>query len=293
MAGIQNGSSELRALSKIVGQQSVTIEKLMTCLQTVEEEVAVLHAWMETQQDDHLESSRGRRAMKLYIHPLFADLCGIKRSLEHGVRALALMHVKPLDTCEPFKQIDQKTHVWHTNCLGQTWCQQTGKGELPDSDYSMPIIKECVKTYFQNIHKEWVTILEDLPQGIKVAKYIAFLHHLTLKSTKNLTADSDGTVDPDIAASTLNAPPRKCRKSDKKTWKQTFDAPPGMMYDQGLQLHKKKPVLPFKNMVDNACFYSQLQEGALLKEDAKYLSELEKWKEHKEHENNADQSDIE
>ncbi|KAI6139100.1 hypothetical protein BKA82DRAFT_138652, partial [Pisolithus tinctorius] len=144
-----------------------------------------------------------------------------------------------------------------------------------------------------------------------VQQYIAFLHHLTLKSTKNSTTDSDGTVDPDIAASTLNAPPRKCRKSDKKTWKQMFDAPPGMMYDQGLQLHKKKPILPFKNMVDNAWqrshpdvklldgadwldgFYSQLQEGDLLKEDAKYLSELVKWKEHKEHENDADQSDVE
>ncbi|KAI6034932.1 hypothetical protein F5J12DRAFT_778549 [Pisolithus orientalis] len=128
MAGIQNGSSELRALSETVGQQSVTIEKLTTHLQTVEEEVAILHAWMETQQDDRLESSRGRRAMK------------------------------PLDTCEPFEQIDQKTCVWHPNFLGQvddaqnakfiqevaqciwddetTWHQQTGKGKLPDSDYS-------------------------------------------------------------------------------------------------------------------------------------------------------------
>ncbi|KAI6146675.1 hypothetical protein BKA82DRAFT_4015526 [Pisolithus tinctorius] len=217
MAGIQNGGSELRALSKTVGQQSVTIEKLMTCLQTVEEEVAILCAWMETQQDDCLESSRGRRAMKLYIHPLFADLCGIERSLERGARVLTLMHVKPLDTCEPFEQIDQKTHVWHPNFLGQvddaqnakfiqevaqhiwddetTWCQQTGKGELPDSDYSMPIIKEYVKLL------------------------------------------------------------------DGADW------------------------------LDG--FYSQLQEGDLLKEDAKYLSELVKWKEHKEHENNADQSDVE
>ncbi|KAI6030511.1 hypothetical protein F5J12DRAFT_779652 [Pisolithus orientalis] len=175
MAGIQNSSSELRALSKTVGQQSVTIEKLMTHLQTVEEEVAVLCAWMETQQDDHPESSRGRRAMKLYIHPLFADLCGIKRSLECGARALTLTNVKPLDTCEPFKQIDQKTCMWHPNFLGQvddalnakfiqevaqhiwdnemTQHQQTGKGELPDSDYGMPIIKECTKTYFQNVHK--------------------------------------------------------------------------------------------------------------------------------------------
>ncbi|KAI6012817.1 hypothetical protein F5J12DRAFT_781669 [Pisolithus orientalis] len=148
IAGIQNGSSELRALSKTVGQQSVTIEKLTTRLQTVEEEVAILHAWMETQQDDCLGSSRGRRVMKLYIHPLFADLCGIERSLEHGVRALALTHVKPLDTYDALnakfiQEVSQQ--IWDDE---MTQCQQTGKGELPDSDYSMPIIKECMKTYF-------------------------------------------------------------------------------------------------------------------------------------------------
>ncbi|KAG2119426.1 hypothetical protein DEU56DRAFT_760943 [Suillus clintonianus] len=116
--------------------------------------------------------------LKSIIHPMFADLCNISRSLSKSARAKLLNTVKPLESGEAYKEVDMKK-IWYPNWKGKieegvnavfiqevvdlVWdnekrlCEDpNSKFEIQDADYDRQLIFECTKTYFRNIHKQFL-----------------------------------------------------------------------------------------------------------------------------------------
>ncbi|KAG1810293.1 uncharacterized protein HD556DRAFT_1436011 [Suillus plorans] len=115
--------------------------------------------------------------LKPLIHPIFFELCDVDPSLSKVKRVEALIGIKPLLNGELFEiLIEGGPKVWRPNWLGKfdsavnakfvqevvdrVWnnemnlCSTSSKGEIPDDDFSRPIITECAKGYWRNIHKQ-------------------------------------------------------------------------------------------------------------------------------------------
>ncbi|KIK79090.1 hypothetical protein PAXRUDRAFT_162223 [Paxillus rubicundulus Ve08.2h10] len=114
--------------------------------------------------------------IKRVIHPLFADLCRIERSLEKGQQAIALGNVKELANREPYEVTEDGHTIWHPKWLSsvddtintkfirevtdKVWNNEkqhknpNTNGEINDEDYHQHLILKCAKNYFRNIHKQ-------------------------------------------------------------------------------------------------------------------------------------------
>jgi hypothetical protein len=130
-------------------------------------------------------------------------------------------------------------------------------------------------------------------------KYVAYLRWLTLKSMKDSATSNAGgpeeQLENEAAVPAGEQRPKKRRKTTrtKKYLKRGFDISPANMNDH--EPSSGKQTIPFKNMVSKRWqedhtavnfldgvdwlkgFYSRLGEEDLMKEDGKYLKELEEW----------------
>ncbi|KAG2743405.1 hypothetical protein P692DRAFT_20878594 [Suillus brevipes Sb2] len=120
--------------------------------------------------------------LKTLIHPLFFELCHVNKVLKKSDRIKLLCEVEPLELGKPYELCDQK-QAWHPNWKGNVddavntayiqeivtrlWddekvlCEKTGKGEIPDVDYDRGIITECAKSYFRNVHKQYLQLNDE------------------------------------------------------------------------------------------------------------------------------------
>ncbi|KIJ15290.1 hypothetical protein PAXINDRAFT_11828 [Paxillus involutus ATCC 200175] len=141
-------------------------------------QAAALEA-LEKQPSKKKQASKGgsneHAASKPIIHPLFCDLCGIDRaaSKKTRVRLLALS-VKKLEDGALYEALEDGREVWHPDWLGKVdddinakfiaevtkcvWNNEKSqranrmRGGIPDEDYDIGTITECVKCYFRTIH---------------------------------------------------------------------------------------------------------------------------------------------
>ncbi|KAG1723041.1 hypothetical protein EDB19DRAFT_1916288 [Suillus lakei] len=190
---LQNQFSQLAAeharLSKemhnLYERSQITSEKLTT-LETFSLDLQAAIAQLQRQQEPEKKPNRTLvnkyPELKSLIHPLFFEFCCINQALKRADRIKLLCEVEPLETGEPFELCEQK-QVWHPNWKGHVddeinavfiqeiamrlWNnekalrERAGMGQIPDGAYAIGTISDCVKSYFRNVHKQYLELNDD------------------------------------------------------------------------------------------------------------------------------------
>ncbi|KAG2066533.1 hypothetical protein BDR04DRAFT_1168123 [Suillus decipiens] len=94
------------------------------------------------------------------IHTMFPDLCNIPQSLSKAARAKLLNNVRPLESGEAYNQ-GGKDLAPSVEGLGKQK-DPNSKPEIPDGDYDHQLITDCAKSYFCNIHKQYLESIDDI-----------------------------------------------------------------------------------------------------------------------------------
>ncbi|KAG1854602.1 hypothetical protein F4604DRAFT_1932666 [Suillus subluteus] len=179
--------SQIHRLTEALGQHTNQDALMNACLQKVLERLDAAEKKIEKLENEGTDKgkppkkaatkkiSNDHPILKPLIHPIFFELCGVDPSLGK---------VK-----EPFEiLIEGGPKVWHPNWLGKidsavnakfvqevvdhVWNNEmnlrstSSKGEIPDDDFSRPIITECANGYWRNIHKQ----VDDKSSAEKVDK---------------------------------------------------------------------------------------------------------------------------
>ncbi|KAL4077893.1 hypothetical protein J3A83DRAFT_4369297 [Scleroderma citrinum] len=249
-------------------------------------------------------NSNHHAVLKSIIQPLYFQLCGIKCDGTKANHVAALVAVKPLENRQSFKLSTEGLQIWHPNWLGKvddvlnakfikevadyvfnnekSQRENTQLKTIPDKPFNLATITDCVKIYFQTVHKRAKELHSD--QGTRKVKYIAFLHWLSLHAIKQQQHTiEEPAVDQE--------PQHKQCRTTKKQHKQAFDvAPKYLNHDKLLT----KGVI-FKAMVNKGWydqhpdmvvhkgidwlkgFYSCINQSELFKADTMYLKELDTW----------------
>ncbi|KAG1721249.1 hypothetical protein EDB19DRAFT_1917412 [Suillus lakei] len=192
MHGFQSTSilaAEHARLSKemhnLYERSQITSEKLTT-LETFSLDLQAAIAQLQRQQEPEKKLNRTLvnkyPELKSLIHPLFFEFCCINQALKRADRIKLLCEVEPLETGEPFELCEQK-QVWHPNWKGHVddeinavfiqeiamrlWNnekalrERAGTGQIPDGAYAIGTISDCVKSYFRNVHKQYLELNDD------------------------------------------------------------------------------------------------------------------------------------
>jgi hypothetical protein len=130
------------------------------------------------------------------VHTIFFQMCGVEESGSKVKRTKDLCEVAPLESGAAFEVVDEKETwhpVWKGKIddtinvefikavVGRIWENEqvstsiyvlrvnmhslfvqrirnarNGKGEISDADFTTSAITDCVKTYWRNIHKQFM-----------------------------------------------------------------------------------------------------------------------------------------
>ncbi|KAG1774331.1 hypothetical protein EV702DRAFT_1200579 [Suillus placidus] len=185
----QHLSESIQRTCLINAQMSVTNDALTAQVNGLDEIVKTLQAESKKPQKKvtgkHI--SNDHPALKRLIQPMFCDLCGVESSMGRNKRTEALMKVKPLGNGHAYEMHQGEEgdkqgeegggKTWHPNWLGHVdevvnamfikeiidrvynneKCRRESpnlKAEVPDEDFNMRVIIQCMKDYFRNIHKQ-------------------------------------------------------------------------------------------------------------------------------------------
>ncbi|KAI6040804.1 hypothetical protein EDC04DRAFT_2893814 [Pisolithus marmoratus] len=263
-------------------------------------------------------SANNHVVLKLIIQPLFSQLCGIDCDASKKNRIAALAAIKPLDNQQPFELSSKATQIWHPNWLGKVdddlnmkflkevadcvynnekmQREQTQIRTIPDKSFSPEIIMECVKTYFQTIHKCAKEL--NSADGVLRVKHRQEYgrrrgHRIMVAAARRKAAlqyekesghqGAAALVNMDFGSDILTCNDEEIRDPNESAEEQLRESPP-----------PPKSTL-FKTMVDHRWqsanlevvlldrvhwlkgFYSRMNEGDVFEADADYLKELDQW----------------
>ncbi|KAG1763831.1 hypothetical protein EDD22DRAFT_952028 [Suillus occidentalis] len=165
--------------SCITSEKLTTLETFTLDLQTA---IAQLQHQQETEKKPNRTLINKYPELKGLIHPLFFEFCCINQALKKSDHMKLLCEVEPLNTGEPFELCEQK-QIWHPNWKGHVrdsinavfiqeivmrlWNNEkalrecTGTGQIPDGAYAIGTISDCMKSYFRNVHKQYLELNDD------------------------------------------------------------------------------------------------------------------------------------
>ncbi|KAL4063512.1 hypothetical protein V8B97DRAFT_2085175 [Scleroderma yunnanense] len=170
----------LEGLNAVIVQLTANIKHLSEAKTSMEEELTHIKGEnnslaLSTEANSIKDELNHHAVLKSIIQLLFFQFCGVNCDGTRKKHTVALAVVKQLGDKQLYELTDDGMQIWHPDWLGKVNAEinmkfikelakcafnndkaqreQTQLKFIPDKSFSMTIIIDCVKTYFQLIHK--------------------------------------------------------------------------------------------------------------------------------------------